>query len=118
MDELEWWLKELERAKDIGTSEEIEEAEKTIRELTKGEKIMPNCPACGEGIDSLKVSSHKIDFYTFRLIGKAQEKDYEEQQGEPVTEGGDEFYCPECNERIFTSEKDAEAFLKGGERVR
>jgi len=38
-EELKWWLKELERARDIGTSEEIEEAEKTIRELTKGAEI-------------------------------------------------------------------------------
>lgn len=36
MNELEWWLKELERARDIGTSEDIKEAEKMIRELTKG----------------------------------------------------------------------------------
>jgi len=74
---------------------------------------MPNCPECGEEIDSLTVSSHEIHFYTFQLIGKEQEKQYEEQQGEPVTKGNDEFYCPECDKRLFINEKDAVAFLRG-----
>jgi len=76
---------------------------------------MPNCPECGEEIDSLTVSSHEIHFYTFQVIGKDQEKYYEEQQGEPVTKGNDEFYCPECDKRLFINEKDAVAFLKGEE---
>jgi len=74
---------------------------------------MPNCPECSEEIDSLTVSSHEVRFFTFQVIGKDQEKYYGERQGEPVTEGNDEFYCPECDKKLFDNEKDAEAFLKG-----
>jgi len=74
---------------------------------------MKKCPECGEEIDHLTVSSHEIHFYTFQLIGREQEKYYEEQQGEPVTKGNDEFYCPECGKRLFLSEEDAVAFFKG-----
>jgi|GEM_PF-6200789 hypothetical protein len=32
MDKKEWWIREVERAKNIGTPEEVEEAKKGLRE--------------------------------------------------------------------------------------
>lgn len=73
---------------------------------------MPKCPECGEEIDYLTVSSHEIHFYIFQLIGNKQEKNYEDDQGETVMKGNDEFYCPECDTRLFLREQDAIDFLK------
>ena len=75
---------------------------------------MPVCPYCGAEIDYLlyrEVFSYASIYYYAELDGedlKLGERHFEDGELD------DHWYeCPECGERLFSSDWEAEAFLKG-----
>ena len=70
---------------------------------------MSKCSECGEEIDHLvNVESGAMD-YRFNPDGS-----YE--AGEFLSDGGrNEYFCPECQETLFTNETDALEFLEDKE---
>ena len=76
---------------------------------------MAICSQCGEDIDSLRAESKEVRFYKVELdVLKTPDKlclrweEYAEPQ-----DLEDEFFCPECNRKLFDNKEEALAFLKG-----
>jgi hypothetical protein len=64
------------------------------------------CPKCGASITMLRYFSRNYCAGDFYLDGDSPQYDDDE-----LGESELEFYCPECDEILFTSEKDAKKFL-------
>jgi acetone carboxylase gamma subunit len=63
------------------------------------------CPSCGASISFLRYAFRNIEHGDFYMDGDSPQYDDNDWLGEL------EFYCPECDELLFTSEKDAKRFL-------
>ncbi len=71
---------------------------------------MPKCPNCKEEIEELRNIVSGSNEYTLFSIGndtEYEEKDFAEDY---VV---NEYWCPECQEVLFTDEEKAIDFLKG-----
>lgn len=73
---------------------------------------MPKCPKCGTEINSLKVILKESGELT--IVDGAPVYDwYADIYGSAVVEAS--FICPECEEELFSDDKEAEAFLQEAE---
>ena len=68
---------------------------------------MAKCPKCGKKIDYLWMHQQAKIIYRFTEYG------YEREGVYPDDIKTKEYYCPECNELLFTSGEAAKRFLIG-----
>lgn len=73
---------------------------------------MSKCPKCGSGID------HLVNFYLHWTEARFSLDDSEggfKREYDSICMSDnlkDEYWCPECDKKLFRKEKDAIAFLK------
>jgi len=70
---------------------------------------MAQCPKCGKEIDYLRNYSQSTGHFIVTLT-KNGFLDYEHDSDSDYDTGV--FCCPECDEELFSTEKEALAFLK------
>ena len=71
---------------------------------------MPECPKCGAEINYLINYCKKPVCFTFEVNERGYPVYHLDSEAEDYVD--DEFVCPECEEVLFTDEKDAIEFLK------
>lgn len=70
---------------------------------------MPKCPKCGKEIEELRNYSARTDSFAVTLT-KSGYLDYAHLNDSDYDDGV--FCCPECDEELFSTEKEAITFLK------
>lgn len=73
---------------------------------------MAKCPNCGAEIDKLEVVARGSISWNFSL----NDSGYCEYDNMLIGDefDGNTYYCPECDDELFTDEDDATDFLLGG----
>jgi uncharacterized C2H2 Zn-finger protein len=85
----------------------------------EGEKMLfkksNRCPKCGKEIGFLKNYLYPVvEYHHLSLDGEGKPQ-YEYMDSFSNEDGEGDYYCPECEEKLFDNEEDAIKFLKGGE---
>ncbi len=75
---------------------------------------MVECPKCKEEVEELTYNCNLIEVGSFFLQDKT-DPFYDSSSYENASDF--EFHCPYCDEKLFTSEANALAFLKEESRV-
>lgn len=71
---------------------------------------MPKCQKCNKEIDHLIVKEESVVLSYFSI--ENNEPFFEEKDKIPMDFLG--FFCPECDALLFTTQDEAEEFLKSG----
>jgi len=72
----------------------------------------PRCPKCKAklyGLTYLELAWNKANFYIVEELGTLDYNCWDTFYTEKA-----EYRCPKCDELLFTTEREAEAFLRGG----
>lgn len=71
---------------------------------------MPKCPKCKKEIEDLDFSGTAVVFMRFYLA-QGRYPEYDERETE-FKGNDDEYFCPECEKKLFNTEEEAIKFLK------
>ena len=72
---------------------------------------MPKCPKCKAEIDYLNYYAYELTKATVGIPEGTDHMEYSHWDSLGDTRGDINFECPECDETLFTSEKEAKKFL-------
>lgn len=75
---------------------------------------MKKCPKCKEQIENLTYECSATNSWGGTFDGKKHEQDWDSSDSDDLVDNQEnnvEYKCPECEEVLFTNEKEAKKFL-------